>query len=496
METLIKSLERLGSPRVMLVGDFMLDKYVYGFADRICPESPVPVLNVVRHEYRLGGAAGAAAAIAALGAKVACVGLLGDDDDGKELIRLLDQAGADTSGMLTLSERRTTVKTRFVGLAQHRHPQQMLRADAECPLPLRGRGAEMLLSAVTERVGDCDVVALEDYDKGVLCPQTSGRIIAAARKAAKKVIADPACIENYSRYRGATVLTPNRYEAALASGVKITDDQSLLRAGEEILRTTSAQAVVITLDKDGAFVLQKDHPPKKAPTRPRSIYDVSGAGDEVLAALAVAIADGWDYLQATRLANVAGGLEVERFGVSPVSRQEIADELNQIAGLRNAKIHSRKKLARELDRRRQRGHKVVFTNGCFDLLHMGHVRYLQQARQLGNCLIVAVNSDHSVRRLKGPSRPVIGQDERAEMIASLECVDYVTIFPEDTPVELIGLLKPDVLVKGGTTDVIPGRDIVEGYGGKVLILDKVEGLSTTNIINRILNATKSQDNSA
>ncbi len=494
METLLKSLEQLGRPKVMLVGDFMLDKYVYGYAERISPESPVPVLNVVRHEYRMGGAASAAAAVAALGAEVICAGAVGDDGDGAELTRLLKEAGADTSAVIPLADRRTTVKTRFVGLAQHRHPQQMLRADAEDAFPLRGEGAHMLLSAVKERLKDCDVVALEDYNKGVLCPELITQIIAAAREAGKKIIADPACIENYSRYEGATVLTPNRYEASLAGGLNVTDDESMRRAAEAIMQSTSAHAVIITLDKEGAFLLTHGGPPRTIATRPRNIYDVSGAGDEVLAALAVAIAAGWDYDRAVRLANVAGGLEVERFGVAPISRKEIADELTHILGLRNGKIYDRGKLAEELNRRQHGGDKVIFTNGCFDLLHMGHVRYLQQARRLGNCLVVAVNSDESVRRLKGSSRPVIGQDERAEMLASLECVDYVTIFEEDTPAELLELLRPDVLVKGGTTDVVVAREIVEGYGGEVLTLEKVEGLSTTGIIERILNSTGEQEN--
>ena len=251
--------------------------------------------------------------------------------------------------------------------------------------------------------------------------------------------------------------------------------------------TTAADAIVITLDKEGAYLFEKGKEGKIIPTRPRAVYDVAGAGDTVLAMLAVAIGGGCSLEDAVALANVAGGLEVEQFGVVPISRDEILDELHRIVGLRGKKVIRRRELQREVKRRKQAGETIVFTNGCFDLLHVGHIRYLHQARQLGSCLIVAVNSDDSVRRLKGPGRPVIGQEERAEMLSALECVDYVIIFEEDTPDALLKLLKPDILVKGGTTEKIVGAEIVEGYGGKVCKLDAVEGMSTTDIINRIVN---------
>jgi D-beta-D-heptose 7-phosphate kinase/D-beta-D-heptose 1-phosphate adenosyltransferase len=245
--------------------------------------------------------------------------------------------------------------------------------------------------------------------------------------------------------------------------------------------------VVITLDKEGAFFLQRDGQPTRIPTRPRLVYDVAGAGDEVLAMLSVAMGQGIPIQQAVELANVAGGLEIERFGVVPISRSDVIDELRRMIGLRGKKVMARKDLLRDLARRRQAGHTIVFTNGCFDLLHMGHMQYLQQARELGSCLVVAVNSDDSATRLKGPGRPVIPAEERAQMLGALECVDYVTIFNEDTPERLLELIKPDILVKGGTTKVVVGRKIVEAYGGRVLTVDRAEGLSTTNIINRVLN---------
>jgi D-beta-D-heptose 7-phosphate kinase/D-beta-D-heptose 1-phosphate adenosyltransferase len=254
-----------------------------------------------------------------------------------------------------------------------------------------------------------------------------------------------------------------------------------------LLEIADAQAVIISLDREGAYCRRRGQAGRRIPHQcPREVYDVTGAGDETLAALAVAMAEGMDYEQAEELANVAGGLEVERFGFVPITRQEVVEELRRTLGLRGGKVMDRAALADEIVRRRRAGEIVAFTNGCFDLLHMGHVRYLQQARERGNCLVVAINSDLSVGRLKGPSRPVIGQRERAEMLGALECVDYVTVFDEDTPEPLLKLLKPDLLVKGGSTGEIVGQGIVEGYGGTVLKLDLVEGLSTTDIINRIL----------
>lgn len=486
MDALVELLERFSSPRVVLVGDFILDRYVYGNVDRLSPEAPVPVLNVVRRETRPGGAASVAAAIIALDAKVTCIGVLAKDDDGNTLNKLLGEVGADTTALLRLDGRCTTVKTRHVGLAQHRHAQQMLRVDDESPKSMPVKTAEKIAAALRSHVAKAQVVALQDYDKGVLTDTSTAELIAIARKAGAKVVVDPARINNFGRYRGASVLTPNRYEAELASNVKIIDDASMERAAREIMQVSQADAVVITLDKEGAFFLQRDGQPTRIPTRPRLVYDVAGAGDEVLAMLSVAIGQGIPIQQAVELANVAGGLEIERFGVAPISRGDVIDELRRMIGLRGKKVMARKDLLKDLARRRQAGHAIVFTNGCFDLLHMGHMQYLQQARELGSCLVVAVNSDESAARLKGPGRPVIPAEERAQMLGALECVDYVTIFNEDTPERLLELIKPDILVKGGTTKVIVGREIVEAYGGRVLTVDRAEGLSTTNIINRVL----------
>jgi len=492
MQALVEIVERFGAPKVALLGDFMLDRYVYGHVERISPEAPVPVLRSLRGESVTGGAGNVARAILALGGHVACVGVVGQDPAGEEVHRLLNAAGADTSALVRVKGRRTTVKARYVGLAQHRHPQQMLRVDEEATDALDEEIQGTLRAAVRNQMASCKLLALEDYNKGVLCGAYVQKMIADARKAGAVVLVDPARIDDYRRYRGATLLTPNRYETELASGITITDEKSLEQAGRQVLQAADAEALVITLDKEGAYLLPRDGEGRRVPaSRPRQVYDVTGAGDEVLAMLSVAIASGCPYPEATALANIAGGLEVERFGMVPIRREEVLEELRRLVGLRGGKVMTRAHLAAELARRRRLGEKVVFTNGCFDLLHMGHVQYLQQARELGSCLVVAINSDESVRRLKGPPRPIIGADERAAMLAALECVDYVTIFPEDTPEPLLELLKPDLLVKGGTTPVVVGREIVERYGGKVLNLQAVKGLSTTKIIERILSGNSS-----
>ena len=486
MHHLIGLVESFGAPRVALVGDYMLDRYVYGDAERISPEAPVPVLRIIDSESRGGGAASAAVNILSLGGQVCCVGVVGQDTAGEELLGQLTRAGAETATLTRLPGRATTVKQRLVGLARHRHRQQMLRLDAEATGALPKEVHATLRASLRSIVTGCDVVAIEDYDKGVLTDLDTPQLIADARGAGAAVVVDPAAIDDYRRYRGATLITPNRFEAELASGGKITDDDSLARCAERLMLAADAQAVVITLDQEGAYLARKGHPGRRIPTRQRNVYDVAGAGDAVLAMLAVAVGCQAELEDAVALANVAGGLEVEQFGVVPIARRQVLDELGRMVGLRGGKVMDRKPLAEKVADRRARDEVVVFTNGCFDLLHMGHVRYLQQARQMGACLIVAINSDDSARRLKGPTRPVIGQDERAEMLASLECVDYVTIFGEDTPEALLELLRPEILVKGGSTGAIVGQEFVEGYGGQAVKVDLVEGLSTTDIINRIV----------
>lgn len=486
MKDLIALVENFGRPQIALIGDFMLDRYVYGDVERISPEAPVPILKVFRSESRSGGAGNVARAICALGGKVSCVGVIGQDAPGDELLRLLLLDGAVTASLVRMNARPTSVKTRYAGLPQHKNAQQILRVDEEVTDAFSDELHRSLKAAIFSQLADAKVLAIQDHNKGVITDRTGPEIIAAAAKVGCPVVVDPAMVKDYRRYYGATLLTPNRFEAALASGVPITDEASLRQAARQLLLIAEAQAVAVTLDREGVFLMERGGEGRHIPTRQRSPRDGTGAGDEVLAALSVSLAEGCDYAQAVAVANVAGGLEVERFGVVPIRKEEIIEDLRQAIGLRGRKVMDRQRLLEEVQYRRERGERIVFTNGCFDLLHMGHVRYLKQARELGNCLIVAINSDDSVRRLKGASRPVIGEQERAEMLGALECVDYVTIFEEDTPIPLLELLRPEMLVKGGSTPVVVGQELVESYGGEVKTLDLVQGLSTTDIINRIM----------
>ncbi|MCY2930438.1 MAG: D-glycero-beta-D-manno-heptose 1-phosphate adenylyltransferase [Planctomycetota bacterium] len=487
MDELIRQINAFGQPKVVVLGDFMLDRTIRGHAERLSPDAPVPVLNYAGAESSVGGAGHVATALGALGARAVCVGLIGPDEAGEEMARLLSQTGTDVSGLVETPTRPTTVKTRYVGLAQHRHAQHMLRVDNEVAAPATGALRTALEKAFRKALRGAAMAAVQDHNKGVVTDEGMPALIAAAAKAGVPVIVDPALIKDYRRYRGAMLLCPNRYEAALASGVSITDEASLARAAQAIIDAADAKAVLITLDKEGAYVYPAGGPGRRiAHPRPRHVFDVSGAGDEVLAMVGLAMAEGADVESAAALANVAGGLEVEQVGFVPITRGQVLDELDGMTGTRRGKVLDRETLSLLLERRRQRGQRTVFTNGCFDLLHLGHVKYLQQARAAGSCLVVAINSDASVRRLKGAGRPIIAQDERAQMLACLECVDYVTIFDEDTPEALLRRLRPDVLAKGGTTPVIVGREIVEAYGGKVVSLVEVKGLSTTQIIQRIM----------
>jgi len=331
------------------------------------------------------------------------------------------------------------------------------------------------------------VVVLSDYNKGVLTPAVIAATVAAAEKAGIPVLVDPKGTD-YRRYSGATLLTPNRKEAEAASGIAIHDDASLIRAAAVIMDAVGLQHLLITRSEKGMSLFSKDGSVVHIPTVAREVFDVSGAGDTVLATLAVGIASGCGMVDAARLANVAAGIAVGKLGTSVVSPQEIIDVVALSHHDSDTKIKRRDVLTLLIAAEKARGKRVVFTNGCFDLLHAGHVKYLQKARSLGDLLVLGLNSDASVRRLKGPKRPLIGEDERAHLLAALDCIDYVTLFDEDTPLQLITALKPHILAKGGdySLEGVVGRDVVESYGGRVELVSFVDGKSTTNIIDKIL----------
>lgn len=485
---LIELVESFGRKRVLLVGDMILDRYIYGDAERISPEAPVPVLRKRSDEERVGGAGSVAANLRALGLDVICCGVVGLDDAGHRVRALLESQRIGARGVIALPDRPTTTKTRFVGLAQHRHRQQLMRVDEEVTRVIAGPEAERFADMAVAAVKDVAVVCLEDYDKGLLTESLCQRIIEAARKMNKAVLVDPARLEDYSKYRGATILTPNRSEFRLAAGCRGESLPQIRAAAGELAEKHDLGGLLITVDRDGSILALRGQEAEHIATRPRAVYDNTGAGDAVLAMLAAAVAAGAGWEDAARLTNIAGGLEVEKFGCVPITREEVLADLRMSLGLGAGKIRSLEQLEAELALRRQRGESVVFTNGCYDLLHVGHVRFLEGCRAQGQVLVVGLNSDASVRAQgKGDGRPVVPQEQRAEVLAALQSVDYVVVFDEPTPKKIIERLSPDVLVKGQdwADKGVVGREHVEAHGGRVVLIPLVEGASTTNIIERI-----------
>ncbi|HEV3440471.1 MAG TPA: D-glycero-beta-D-manno-heptose 1-phosphate adenylyltransferase [Gemmata sp.] len=493
MSDLIELVQQLGHPRVLVVGDVMLDRYVWGNAERISQEAPVILLRADTREERLGGASSVATMLQALGAKTSLVGIVGRDADGLRTRQMLMDLGIDAEGVVADSERPTTVKERYIGRAQARHPQQMIRVDYESRDPVPQSVERALAAALADKLRHADIVLISDYDKGVCTPGLLSKAIAGAKVRGIKAIADPTRGGDYAKYRGCSSMTPNRLEAGLATGRTITTTEQALEVAAELRDRFDLEAGIVTLDKDGMAFAHQDGRSITFPTRPRQVYDITGAGDMVMATLGLALAAGADYDAAIRLANVAGGLEVEKIGVATVSREEILADLLHAPFRVNertpgaAKVLGLPPLLTELDRRRKAGQKVAFTNGCFDVLHAGHVQYLAEARRQAECLVVGLNSDASVRRLKGPTRPLNAVEARALVLAGLQDVDYVTIFPDPTPLALIEAVRPEVLVKGSDyrKSEVVGAEFVESYGGRVYLAELRDGFSTTGLIERM-----------
>jgi len=493
MKNLIELIDRWRMARIVVVGDFMLDEHLYGNAERLSPDAPVPVLAIERHDQMPGGASNVCVDLAALRCEVVCIGLVGRDAAGETLRHKLQEAGCQTQYLVQDAARPTTVKRSYIGLAQHRHPQKMFRADFERNGPVDARTAEVLLGHLRSALDGADVLCIEDYDKGVLAGGVSQRVIEIARKANIPLLVDPAALQDYGRYRGATALTPNRTEAEKATGIVTGQPDYDSAAAKRLLRDLELQAIILTLDKHGALLLERDSEPVHVPTEARTVYDVTGAGDMVLAALAAARANGADWLTAVQLANFAAGLEVEKFGVVPIPLDEILLNLYQRGHHGLGKLRTLPHLLPEIEAHRRAGRKIAFTNGCFDIVHAGHIETLRGARAQADLLVLAVNSDRSIRALKGPARPIVPQEQRLKVLSELECVDYLVVFGDgsggenDTPLPLLRTLKPDVLVKGGTYghDEVVGWEIVESYGGRVATIPPVEGLSTSDIVERI-----------
>lgn len=487
---LAHTLSTIGRPNVLLVGDFMLDKYVWGEVKRISQEAPIPVINVTSEEIRPGGAGSVANNLVHLGANVYCCGVIGNDAEGERLREILNTLGVQTDGIIEDCNRPTTVKVRMMGHLQSagRGVQQLLRIDYEKTDDIQGKIQDEIIARINNKVQLPDVILVSDMNKGVISKQIAEEVINYGKKQNVPIIVDPRYSDDYGNYKDATAIAPNRYETELSTGIKITGVDSLKSAGKKLSEDLSLEYVIITVDKDGMFLYKKNGEYNLIHTVPKDVYDVSGAGDMVLSVLGFVVGGGYSFEDAARIANIAAGIEVGKIGAVPVSKSEILSELMGGPNPLYSKIKVLDELEKILDRHRKNKDKIVFTNGCFDILHIGHIEYLKFSKRAGDVLVVGLNTDESIRAQKGKSRPFVREDERARLISALEDVDYVVLFDEQTPESLIRRVKPDILVKGEDwrEKGVVGREFVESYGGKVLLAPLVKGISTTDIVSRVL----------
>ena len=486
---LIEFLENAGTPVVGVVGDLMLDRYLWGRAERVSPEAPVPVVDVDRSRTfsAVGGAGSVMRDLVALGARVWAGSIVGNDEAGGSIISMLEKDGIDISGVILDDARRTTLKTRLLSGSQH-----MMRIDEDESRPISLDEADSILAAIEEKLPETDILILSDYipERGLLSRELISAIASKARAEGVPVWADPARGRDFRDFAGVWAVTPNRRETAEATAIPIPPGTLPEDAARWLLEELSLDAAVVTLDVEGIYYLTKDGRSGLVEADARGAYDVTGAGDMVIAAVAFAIGCGLGIEKALALANFAAGMAVERIGVQPIERREMLRRLRSTLHLVCEKLLSPEELLGVLDEHRRKGEKIAFTNGCFDVLHPGHVKFLAFAKNCGDVLVVGLNSDSSVASLKGDNRPILTQAERSTVLAAIEHVDYITIFDEATPAALINSVRPDILVKGEDWRErgVVGRETVEAAGGKVVLAPLVEGVSSTNIIERILAA--------
>ncbi len=491
---LLAAMVQLRPCRLLVIGDVMLDRYVSGEVERISPEAPVMVLNANDDEIRLGGAAGVATFARALGAAVSLCGVVGHDPSAVAVRGLCRDEGIELSRLFEDATRPTTQKERFIGRAAGRHAHQMLRVDRESCSELSNDLETHLIQCITDSLRQFDAVLIADYAKGVCTRELVAAVISAAGKCdpPRPVIVDPGRGRPADWYSGATVLKPNRHEGSQLAGTRIDGVDAAFRAAGQIRDAANVEHVVLTMDRDGCIVVSNECEIVHIGADSRDVYDITGAGDMFLATLGVALGNNLSLELAVRLASEAAGLEVERAGSVSITLEELRAALSSRTVSRS-KLTTLSALIPSLAEHRRQARSIVFTNGCFDLLHVGHITVLEEAAKLGDVLIVAINSDASVKKLKGQTRPMIAEQDRARILGALECVDYVLIFDDDTPHQLLQAIRPDVLAKGGTTDVIVGREIVESNGGRVCSLSAVEGISTTRLIGSMQRAGQWQE---
>ena len=476
---LVRAIRRLSKTSVLVIGDVMLDRYAYGEVERISPEAPVPILTVERETAMPGGAGNVVRNLTALNAAVAFIAVVGDDQAGSDLTGLIGGQPGVEPWLLVQSGRATTVKTRYIA-----NGQQLLRADNEDARPIQSKLADRLVRIARDGMAATSITVLSDYRKGLMAGDVARQLIDAAHQAGRRVIVDPKGLD-YARYAGADIITPNRRELSEATGMPIDTEAEIVAAAEAVRAAHGFGAVLVTRSEDGMTLLD-DRGAHHFPAEAKEVYDVSGAGDTVVATLAAGLAGGLDLAVAVRLANVAAGVVVGKIGTAVARETELLAALSPQGGVLR-KVVAREEAAEQVERWRRKNYRTGFTNGCFDLLHPGHVHLLEQARASCDRLVVGLNSDASVRRLKGPTRPVQPEAARAAVLASLASVDLVCVFDEDTPLELLKAIRPELLVKGADyamQDVV-GADLVAGWGGKVMLAELLPGHSTTATVARL-----------
>ncbi len=476
---LAKIVDRLPQGRVTVIGDAMLDRFVYGDVSRISPEAPVPVVAVTREAAVPGGAANVVHNVTALGGHTRFVAVIGGDHDGGDLRALLTADANIEADLLEIPGRITTLKTRYIAAGQH-----LIRADRETAAAMDEAAAATLIARATAHLSSGAVLVLSDYGKGVLAGETPQNLIRAAAGAGAVVIVDPKG-RDYGRYRGADMITPNRKELHEATGMDVGTEDGIVEAAATLLRLHQFGAVLVTRSEDGMSLVTREGA-QHFPAEAAEVYDVSGAGDTVIATLSLAMSVGAAVPEAVRLANIAAGVAVGKVGTATVRPDELLAALNPETGTAR-KIVTLAAAAEAAERWRQRGWRVGFTNGCFDLLHPGHVHILEQARANCDRLIVGLNADASIMRLKGPTRPVQNEHARAAVLASLTTVDLVCVFGEDTPISLIEAIRPSLLVKGAdyTRENVVGGDFVQSYGGRIMLARLLPGHSTSATVARL-----------
>jgi len=483
--------EKFQNTTIMVVGDIMLDSFVYGGVSRISPEGPIPVLSVSREDTMLGGAGNVVANLRAMGCTVEILSVIGQDSAGREIADRVEDLGSKSNGLIIDDLRPTILKTRY--LSQN---QQLLRVDREQANAIDPKIEEKIFDYASKNVGKAQLLVLSDYGKGTLTPNLIKKLIGLAKKNKVSVVVDPKG-KDFSIYKGANVITPNRNELSNATdGMAVKTDQEIESAAQALLKQSGVENIIATRSEDGISVIPKKGEISHIRTKAREVYDVSGAGDTVVAALAAALSTGASLADAAQLANIAGGLAVAKVGTAIIRDSELIDAIDHsetaISQSRIATIADWESAKEEIRKWQAQGLKVGFTNGCFDIVHYGHVNYLNQARDNCDRLVLALNHDKSVKILKGSDRPINDQMARATVIGALASIDLVVFFGADeegddnTPCEIVGYLKPDILMKGGdyTVDQLPEGQVALSYGGEVNIMPLYEGYSTTNIIKK------------